>query len=316
MKNEKIIDVPSMIVPKQELDGSLPTDPNPVIKFGLLVLLIGFGGFIAWALFADLDQGVPSTGVVVVDSKRKVIQHPTGGVIESILVKDGDTVKQDQVLMRLVSTQSQSGLDIQRHQADMLKIQLRDLRPLVKEGYYPRNQYMELERQYKDALSKIKVSLEETERTEIKSPVSGNVMGVSTQTIGGVIAPGGRIMEIVPQSDELVIEAQIPLHLIDKIHAGLDADVHLTALNQRTTPILQGTVEWVSIDKVQDPSKPEVAYYAARVVLTDKSKEILKSEVLVAGMPADVVIKTGSRSFWNYLTKPIMDRARLSLKER
>lgn len=308
--------MPSLVMPQQEVGEEIPTDPNPVIKFGLLVLLIGFGGFIAWAFLADLDQGVPSTGTIVVDSKRKVIQHPTGGVIESILVKDGDVVKQDQILMRLVSTQSQSGLDIQRHQADMLKIQLADLRPLVKEGYYPRNQYMELERQYKDALSKIKVSLEETERTEIKSPVSGSVMGVSTQTIGGVVASGSRIMEIVPQSDDLVIEAQIQLHLIDKIHAGLEADVHLTALNQRTTPILQGRVEWVSTDRIQDPAKPELAYYAARIVLTKASKEILQSEVLVAGMPADVVIKTGSRSFWNYLTKPITDRARLSMKER
>lgn len=315
MEKEKIIDVPSLVVTKDQ-DTALPTDPKPIIRLGLLVLLFGLGGFLVWGFFADLDQGITSTGTVVVDSKRKVIQHATGGVIASIHVKDGQAVKEGDVLMKLVSTQSQAGLDIQKHQADMLKTQLNDLRPLVKEGYYPRNQFMDLERQYKDALAKIKVSLEETERTEIKSPVAGNVMGLSTQTIGGVVSPGGRIMEIVPHGDQLVIEAQIPPHLIDKIHGGLEADVHLTALNQRTTPILQGKVEWVSSDRFQDPARPELAYYVARIQLTANSQNILKSEALLAGMPADVVIKTGERTFWSYLTKPIVDRARLSMKER
>lgn len=315
MKKENIIDVPSLRVLKED-EIVLPTDPKPVIRFGLLILLIGFGGFLAWTFFAGLDQGITSTGTLVVDSKRKVIQHSTGGIIESIHVRDGQAVKEGQVLMRLVSTQSQAGLDIQRHQATMLKMQIDDLRPLVKEGFYPRNQFMDLERQYKDALSRIKVSLEETERTEIKSPVDGNIMGLSTQTIGGVIPPGGRIMEVVPQGDQLVVEAQIPPHLIDKIHAGLEADVYLSALNLRTTPIIQGKVAWVSSDRFQDPSRPEIAYYVARVELTSQSQKLLQSQALVAGMPADVVIKTGERSFWTYLTKPIIDRANLSMKER
>jgi protease secretion system membrane fusion protein len=315
VEKENIINAPLVVADKDQ-ENVLPTDPKPVIRFGLLILLFGFGGFLAWSFFADLDQGITSTGTVVVDSKKKVIQHSIGGIIESIHVKNGQAVTEGQVLMRLVSTQSQAGLDIQRHQAQMLKIQINDLRPLVKEGYYPRNQFMDLERQYKDALAKIKVSLEETERTEIKSPVAGNVMGLSTQTIGGVISPGGKIMEIVPQGDQLVIEAQIPPHLIDKIHSGLEADIHLTALNQRTTPILQGKVEWVSSDRFEDPARPEIAYFVARIQLTNQSEKILKSEALLPGMPADVVIKTGERTFWNYLTRPIVDRANLSMKER
>lgn len=312
----KILNLFKKFTFKNEDDSDLPKNPSSHIKLGFIVLILGVGGFFVWAFWADLDQGVPCTATIIVDSKRKVVQHPVGGVIESILVRDGEKVKDGQVLMRLVSTQSQSNLSINRHQAELLRIQLKDLKPLVREGYYPRNQYLDLERQYKDVLSKIKVAEEEMERTEIKSPVAGNVMGLATHTVGGVIAPGSKIMEVVPYGDQLVIEAQIPPHLVDRIRAGLEADVHLTALNQRTTPILQGVVEWISADRLQDPAKPEIAYYMARISLTEQAQKILQSEKLVAGMPADVVIKTGERSFWSYLTKPFVDRARLSMKER
>lgn len=315
MKKQDVIDVVASEA-NQEKEVLIPNNPGSSIRFGLLVLMIGFGGFLIWAFAASLDEGVPSVGTVVVDSKRKVIQHPTGGVIESVLVRDGEKVKEGQVLMRLIDTQSKAAVTINKGQRDLLKKQIESVRPLVNEGYYPRNQFLDLQRQYDDAAAKYKVAIEEAERTEIKSPVSGVVMGVATNTIGGVIQPSSKILEVVPEGDRLVIEAMIQPHLIDKIHAGLEADVHFTALNQRTTPVLSGKVEWVSADRFQDPNRPEIAYYTARVEIIQKTMDRLKGEQLLPGMPADVVIKTGSRSFWNYLVKPIQDRAALSMKER
>ncbi len=315
-KNEPvIIDVTPVVKSEPEV-APVPVNARKSILLGWIILLLGFGGFVWWSFSAHLDEGVPVQGTVVVDSKRQVIQHQTGGTIEAILVRDGDTVKKDQVLMRLINTQSEAALAINTHLADTLREQLDSLKPLVAEGYYPRNQYLDLQRQYDDAQSKIKVAREENQRTEIRAPVAGTVMGVSVYTVGGVVQPGARIMEIEPAGDKLVLEAQIPTHLIDKIHAGLTADVRLTALNQRTTPVLEGTVLWVSPDRFQDPQRPEVAYYTARVALEPDTAKLLKGETLQAGMPVEIIIKTGSRTFWDYLVKPIQDRAALSLKER
>ncbi len=315
-KNEPvIIDVTPVVKGEPEV-APVPVNARKSILLGWIILLLGFGGFVWWSFAAHLDEGVPVQGTVVVDSKRQVIQHQTGGTIEAILVRDGDTVKKNQVLMRLINTQSEAALAINTHLADTLSEQLAALKPLVAEGYYPRNQYLDLQRQYDDAQSKIKVAREENQRTEIRAPVAGTVMGVSVYTVGGVVQPGARIMEIEPAGDKLVLEAQIPTHLIDKIRAGLRADVRLTALNQRTTPVLEGTVLWVSPDRFQDPQRPEIAYYTARVALEPDAAKLLKDETLQAGMPVEIIIKTGSRTFWDYLVKPIKDRAALSLKER
>ncbi|NDU93167.1 MAG: HlyD family efflux transporter periplasmic adaptor subunit [Ferrovum sp.] len=314
-KEPVIIDITPVV---QSEPGTAPVSVSArnSIRLGWIILLLGFGGFVWWAFAAHLDEGVPVQGTVVVDSKRQVIQHQTGGIIEAILVRDGDTVKKAQVLMRLINTQSEAALAINTHLADSLKVQLEALKPLVEEGYYARNQFLDLQRQYDDAVAKIKVAREENQRTEIRAPVAGTVMGVSVYTVGGVVQPGSRIMEIEPAGDKLVLEAQIPTHLIDKIHAGLSADVRLSALNQRTTPVLTGTVLWVSPDRFQDPQRPEISYYTARVALEPDAEKVLKGEVLQAGMPAEIILKTGSRTFWDYLVKPIKDRAALSLKER
>jgi len=357
-KNEPvIIDVKPVVQPELGV-AKVPTNPRSAILLGFLVLVVGFGGFLIWSLTAKLDEGVPAQGTVVVDTKRKTIQHQTGGIIESILVRDGDIVKKDQVLIRLIDTQTKAAVDINTHmttslkpqieaikaqintlkiQLESLEPQLESLKPLVDEGYFPLNQYLDrrnqyldkrnqyidkqnqvldLQRQYHDAVDKIKVAREEEERTDIRAPVDGTIMGVSVFTVGGVIQPASKIMDIVPESDKLVLEIQIPTHLIDRIHAGLNADVRFSALNQRTTPILSGIVEWVSPDRFQDPQRPEVTYYTARIQIMPESLQRLNGESLQAGMPADVIIKTGSRTFWNYLAKPIEDRAALSLKER
>ncbi len=295
---------------------TLPTNARASIWLGWLVLLLGFGGFLWWAFSAHLDEGVPVQGTVVADSKLQIIQHQTGGTISAVLVRDGDAVKKGQVLMRLVNTQNEAAIAINAHLADTLEAQIKALAPLVEAGYYPRNQFLDLQRQYEDAQSKLEVAREERQRTDIRAPVAGTVMGISVYTVGGVVQPGVRILDIAPAGDRLVLEAQIPTHLIDRIHAGLAADVRMPALNQRTTPILEGTVQWVSPDRFQDPQRPEIAYYTARVALDPGTEKRLEGEKLRAGMPAEIIIKTGSRTFWNYLVKPIEDRAALSLKER
>lgn len=316
-KNEPvIIDVTPVVQTGEPPPEPLPSNPRGPIWLGWLILLVGFGGFLWWSFSAHLDEGVPVQGTVVADSKRQMVQHQTGGTIEAILVHDGDTVRKGQMLIRLVNVQAEAAIAINTHLAESLDVQLKSLAPLVAAGYYPRNQYLDMQRQYDDAESKLKVARDENRRMDIRAPVAGTVMGISIYTVGGVIQPGMRVMEIEPAGDRLVLEAQIPTHLIDKIHAGLLADVRMSALNQRTTPVLSGVVQWVSADRFQDPQRPEIAYYTARIDLAPGTDKLLNGEKLQPGMPAEIIIKTGSRTFWNYLVKPIEDRAALSLKER
>ncbi|WP_297497316.1 HlyD family efflux transporter periplasmic adaptor subunit [Ferrovum sp.] len=315
IKEPLIIDVKPMVQPLPEVVG-VPVDPRSNIWLGMAIMVLGFGGFLYWAFTAKLDEGAPVSGTVVVQGERKTIQHSTWGVVTKIFVRDGDKVKKGQLLLQLENTQEQASIDINNDTIQTLDKQLHALKPLVEAGYYPRNQYLDLQRQYDDAQAKLRVAREEAGRTSIRAPVSGTVMGSTLFTVGGVVQPGAKLMEIVPGSEQLVLDVRIPTAMIDKIHAGLMADVRLSAFNQSTTPLLAGKVAWVSPDRFQDPQRPEMAYYTARVLLTPESMKKIQHETLLAGMPAEVIIKTGNRTFWNYLVKPIEDRAALALKER
>lgn len=295
---------------------ALPANPRLSIWLGLLVLILGFGGFMYWSFTAHLDEGAPVMGSVVVQGERKTIQHSTWGIVRQIEVRDGDKVHKGQLLLQLEDTQERAAIELNGNTLRTLQSQMQALKPLLEAGYYPRNQYLDLQRQYDDATTKLAVAREEEARTQIRAPVNGTVMGSTVFTVGGTIQPGARLMEIAPEGEQLVLDVRIPINLIDKIHAGLTADVRLPALNQSTTPVLEGTVIWVSPDREQEPQRPEAVYYAARVALTPESLKKIQHETLQPGMPAEVIIKTGARTFWNYLVKPLQDRAALSLKER
>ena len=114
----------------------------------------------------------------------------------------------------------------------------------------------------------------------------------------------------------MVIEAKIPIHLIDRVKAGLSADIHFTALNQRKTPILSGVVVWVSADKFEENNRPDISYYTARIKITEETMIKLGGQEILPGMPADVIIKFGERSFINYLLKPITDKLQTSFIEK
>ena len=315
-KNEPVIVDVQPVRPELPQPVTLPANPRLSIWLGLLVLVLGFGGFMYWSFTAHLDEGAPVMGSVVVQGERKTIQHSTWGIIRQIYVRDGDRVRKGQPLVQLDDTQERAAIDINGNTMRTLQAQMQALKPLVEAGYYPRNQYLDMQRQYDDAATKVAVAREEDARTLIRTPVDGTVMGSTVFTVGGAIQPGAKIMDIEPINDTLVLDVRIPINLIDKIHAGLTADVRLSALNQSTTPVLEGTVIWVSPDRQQEPQRPDAVYYAARVALTPESLKKIQHETLQPGMPAEVILKTGSRTFWNYLVKPLQDRAALSLKER
>jgi protease secretion system membrane fusion protein len=192
---------------------------------------------------------------------------------------------------------------------------------MVDEGYFPLINYQQYVRERDEAVLKLKMAQTELDRTEIKSPIPGTVISLNI-TKGAVVSPGVKLMEIVPSDELLVVEAKIMPQLIDRIHKGLQAQVRFTALNQRTTPVVYGEVEWVSADKIPTTDQMTMrqvqgdGYYTAKIRISPEELKKLGDQQLYPGMPADVIIKTGRRTFMTYLLKPFTDRAALSLQER
>jgi len=419
-------------------------------RIGLLALAIGFGGFLLWASLAPLDEGVPGQGMVALDTKRKAVQHLTGGIVKEVLVREGQQVREGQPLVRLdeavvranyesvrqrylglramqarlmaeqagggqihfhpdlekaasdplirqqmmnqeqlfqtrrnllrsdlqsieESIEGQRGLltsyasmlDSRKSQMALVREELNNLRGLVAEGYAPRNRQLELERTVAEINSaiadlqgntiraqrsigelrqrassrqaeyrrevetqladvdrevlaeeqKFKAVSDDYRRVEIKAPVDGQVVGLAVQTVGGVVQPGQKLMDIVPGgSEELLLEAHVAPHLIDRVHAGLPVDVRFNSFAHSPQLVVQGKVVSVSGDLLTEP-QTNMQYYLARVQITPEGMKSLGQRQLQPGMPVEVVFKTGERSMLTYLLHPLIKRVSASMKE-
>jgi protease secretion system membrane fusion protein len=415
-------------------------------------MLIGLLAFVAWAAVAPLDEGVPTQAVVSIDTKRKTVQHLQGGIVREVLVREGDQVKEGQILIRLndgtvranmeatrqrylgframesrllaeqagaqmitwhpdvqaeasdplikrhihaqeqLMTTRRAGLeaDLQgieesiraqevqrkalegvlesrRAQQRVVSEQLGNIASLVKDGYAPRNQQLDLERQLADvtaSLTELQGNLgrsalavaelrqratsrrqdyrkesdsqladvtrevqsdegrlqalrEELARIEIRSPATGQVVGLSFQTVGGVIAPGQRLMDVVPQGETLLLEARIPPHLIDSVKPGLQADVRFSTFVHTPQLVAQGRVVSVSGDLLTEQTPMgQMSFFLTRVELTPSGMDALGRRQIQPGMPAEVIIKTGERTVLTYLLHPLTRRVAASMKEQ
>ncbi|MEI2298465.1 HlyD family type I secretion periplasmic adaptor subunit [Ensifer sp. MJa1] len=145
-------------------------------------------------------------------------------------------------------------------------------------------------------------------RATINAPVTGTVIRMHYHTSGGVIESGKPIMEILPADVPLIIEAQVLRTEIDNIKVGEKATVRLTALNQRTTPVLNGQVFYVSADALPVQTQEGTReVYVARVSLPTSELARVPNLAVTPGMPAEILIQTAERTFFDYLTKPIRD---------
>jgi HlyD family secretion protein len=152
-------------------------------------------------------------------------------------------------------------------------------------------------------------------RIEIRAPTSGVINQLSIHTIGGVIRAGDTIMEIVPDTDDLQIEARLQPNDIDQVRTGQKAFVRFSAFNQRLTPQLIGAVSYVSADTNRD-QQTHASYFTVRITLSEDELRRLGGLQLVPGMPAEVFMQTGSRTMMSYLLKPITDQLHRAFIER
>lgn len=432
---------------------SAPVDVHSHARWGFWVLLIGFLGFLLWACFAPLDEGVPTAGTVSIETKRKAVQHINGGIVKKVMVKEGQIVSAGQVLLvldnastkaryeeirqhylglrakeaRLSAEQtglkalqihpdlknalsdplvmqqlqnqeilmasrkgslaaelegidesihgkqaaivgSQSVLEHRKVQRGLLTEQIQGLSELVSQGYAPRNQLQELQlrlaqvegdmadtmsainqanraigelrqkamtqkQEYRKEVDtqmaevrlevnadadKMKAASDDLNRVDIRSPASGQIVGLQFQTIGSVIQPGQKILDVVPSNEGLILEVKIPPNLIDRIHVEQKADVRFSSFSN--TPLLkvEGRVNSVSYDLLTDPPSESTkgeSYYLGRILITPSGIKTLGNRVLQSGMPVQVVIKTGERTLLTYLLHPFVKRLAASMKE-
>jgi protease secretion system membrane fusion protein len=258
-------------------------------------------------------------------------------------------------------------LESRQSQRRLLSEQLQHIRDLVKDGYAPRNQQLDLERAVADvsalitelqgntirarqaiaelrqrALSRqqdyrkeietmladvsrevqsdegrLNAARGELERTVIRAPAAGQVIGLTYQTVGGVIPAGQRLMEVVPGDEALLLEAQIAPHLIDRVSPGLLTDVRFSTFAHSPTLVVKGEVQSVSADLLteQTASGP-MSFYLARVRITPEGMKELGRHQIQPGMPAEVIIKTGERTVLTYMLHPLTRRVAASMKEQ
>ncbi len=360
------------------------------IRLGIWILLVGFGGFLLWAAFAPLDEGVPSQGIVSIATKRKVVENLHGGKIQNVYVREGQIVREGDVLIKLDKQTAQARYD-EAHQryigmratADRLIAEMRGagsikfhkdlkndpdrvlveqniqnqrqlflsrmmtlkilndqhagIKQLVKEGFAPLTQQRDLELKIQDIRSntasqlsqvqlevdadaeKTRALAQELADTEIRSPASGQVVGLQVQTVGAVIQPGQKIMDIVPLHEGLLIDAKVSPQFIDSIRKGLPVDVSFFSFSHSPQMVVKGEVESLSKDIVTDPqvnpAMPGASYYLARIFVTPDGMKTLGKRQMQPGMPVQVVIKTGERSLLTYIVDPLFKRVTVSMKE-
>jgi HlyD family secretion protein len=152
------------------------------------------------------------------------------------------------------------------------------------------------------------------ERMVIKAPITGSIYQLAVHTIGGVINPGEPIMFIVPEADDLVLQAQVKPQDIDQVQAGQFAHVKFPAFNSRITPDISAEVTQVSADTSRsDQNAPPV--YTVRLTISAAELAKLGSNKLKPGMPAEAFIQTRAQTPLSYFLKPLTDQFAHALRE-
>lgn len=156
------------------------------------------------------------------------------------------------------------------------------------------------------------------QRTVITAPEDGKVLALSVHASGEVVRPGAHLLDIVPVEQSLIVEARLSPQDVDQVRVGQMAEVRFSAFRQRDMPKVEGQLVTLSADRLVDEvNGAQQPYYLARIRVTEQGLSDLATLklALVPGMPADVLITTGQRTLWHYLTAPLSDLMVRSLRE-
>lgn len=432
------------------MTGTTEHPPGRIARIGLALVLVAFIGLGIWAATAPIQGAVVTAGLVRVDSQRKTVQHNEGGIVKSILVRDGDTVRQGQPLIVLEDASVSAGHQLLRgnldaelarqarlqaeatssprirfpkeltdrareetvrqlmdqetalfqtrrdalgEQSGLLESQIADIAREIRalEGQQAADrgaensaaeelrlyeslreqqfvstarllaqqrlvsEYQARQAQNKAALARadqhakqlrlqiialrneyareaaeglkesgVRInelrermlpSEDAVRRQTVSAPVAGKVLGLRAHTPGAGIGPREPLLDIVPENESLLIEAQTGVDSIKQLHVGQAVDIRFTALPYRTTPLVTGQLSYISPDVLID-QKSGVPAYQIHVLPDPASLQAARIARLEPGMAAELYIQTESRTPLEYLLRPITDTVARGFRER
>lgn len=259
------------------------------------------------------DQDLVLTETALYHSRRESLRESSEGLQRALALVNQEIGLTEPLVAR--GAASDVELLRLRRQATELQNKLTDLRT-----QYVVNAREELSRANAEVVEQQSVTRGRADtlaRSTIVSPVKGIVKNVEVTTVGGVIPPNGKLMEIVPLDDQLLIETRISPRDVAFLHPGQRAVVKVTAYDYHIYGGLEGEVVMISPDTIQDEVSPDVFYYRV-YIRTDKDHLVNKAGATFAifpGMVTTADIHTGSKTVMNYLMKPL-NRAQEALRER
>lgn len=235
------------------------------------------------------------------------------------LVKEGYAPRNRQLELERMASESSSGIVELQGNTVRAKRAVAELkqRIIVRQQEYRKDveaQLAEVGREVPGDEEKYRVSKGDLGRIAIKSPATGQVVGLAFQTVGGVIGPGQKLMDIVPEDQTLLVEARVAPHLIDRVTKDLPVDVRFSSFAHTPQLVVQGKVVSISGDLLVDQHSG-AGYYLARVAVTPEGYKKLGKRQLQPGMPVEVVFITGERSMLTYLLNPLTKRIAASMNE-
>ena len=421
---------------------------HAVIGLAIVALLVG--GLGGWAATTEISGAVVASGMLVVDSNVKKVQHPTGGIVGELRIRDGDHVKAGDLVVRLDDTVTRANLAIvvkslnelaarqarleaerddldavifpddllarvdnsdvartiigekrlfdlrvvarrgqkaqlrerigqlneeirgltgqaesKRREIELINKELEAVRQLWQKDLVPisrvtaverdavridgeRNQLIASTAQTRGKMTETELQIiqvdqdlrsevakelreiqgktaeqverkitaeDQLKRIDIRAPQNGTVHQLAVHTVGGVVNAGEPLMLVVPDADDLVIEARLAPQNIDQLRVGQKADIRFSAFNQRTTPEIVGTVVTISADVSQD-QKTSASFYVVRISTSVDEIARLGGVKLVPGMPVEAFIRTDDRTVMSFLVKPLQDQIVRAFRER
>lgn len=176
-------------------------------------------------------------------------------------------------------------------------------------------QLLETRQKLSELNERLRITRDVLRRIDVTAPRSGTVHNLQVFTVGGVIRPGETLLEIVPDDDDLVVEAHVQVTDIDRVHSGLETEVRFPAFHSRTTPVIMGSLQDISRDRLVDETTRQ-PYFLAQVAVRDTDLPPDLKERLRPGMPAEVIFRTGERTVLDYLTRPLTEAVTTSFRER
>jgi HlyD family type I secretion membrane fusion protein len=193
------------------------------------------------------------------------------------------------------------------------RLQIEQLR--TKDAEDINTQILDVRAKVADLRQKVTVTQDVLRRTQIRAPRAGTIQNLHVATVGGVIRPGEPLLELVPDDEGLVVNAQVGLTDIDTIQQGMRAEIRFSAFHGQILPLIMGRVESVSRDRITDEQTRQ-SYFLARIVVDKNDVPAMVKDHITAGMSAEVVVPTGERTVMDYLVRPLRNRASTTFREK